>query len=71
MLATLPILWAYLQQMTLESAFKILFTILGLVWFSFLKLGFLKKWEFQKVQYKTEFFFKKLSVWLILIKVTI
>ena len=47
--------------MTLESAFKILFTILGLVWFSFLKLDFLKKWEFQKVQYKTEFFFKKVE----------
>ena len=58
---------------------------LGWVWFSFLKLGFLKKWGFQKVQYKTglfkkaeyltkivkKCFFKKLSVWLTLIKVAV
>ena len=57
----------------------------GWVWFSFLKLGFLKKWSFQKVQYekvflkKTEclvkvvkkYFLKKLSVWLALIKVAV
>ena len=58
---------------------------LGWVWFSFLKSGFLKKWGFQKVQYKTglfkkaeyltktvqKYFFKKLSVWLTLIKVAV
>ena len=31
---------------------------LGCVWFNFLKLSLLKKWEFQKVQYETKFFLK-------------
>ena len=58
---------------------------LGWVWFSFLKLGFLEKWGFQKVWYETEFFekieclvkavkkcfLKKLSVWLAFIKVAV
>ena len=50
---------------------------------AFLKLGFLKKWGFQKVQYETKlfvktkvktvkkWFLKKLSVWLTLIKMAI
>ena len=55
------------------------------VWFSFLKLGFLKKWSFQKVHNEKVFFqkaeclakaikkcfLKKLSVWLALIKVVV
>ena len=57
----------------------------GWVWFSFLKLGFLKKLSFQKVHNKKVFFqkaeclvktvkkcfLKKLSVWLALIKVAV
>ena len=76
--------------MSTEKAFfnvnlEIFSFVLGCVWFNFLKLGFFKKWGFQKVQYETGLFYKvecfvktikkcfvkKLSIWLALIKVAV
>ena len=47
--------------MSTEEAFfnvnlEIFSFVLGCVWFSFLKLGFFKKWGFQKVRYETGLF---------------